>query len=428
MNKGQVVIVSAYGRGHWMAAQCSRMGISTILIDVSEKIGSWVPEEIEGPLGFFQDENLDESQVERLLEDDSSQEVKNGFTLWLKSGPLEMKGPVTAHRLKQLNVSGEVRDYILNFSSELKRKLSHLSFAETWLAQLAHAYSENRFSLNSSAMESTKPAPIFSTFSIRMSSRQGHQRSLDWCRRLGVKVIEKSIIKDISIRDRRSVRGVEVQEDQSEKSQHLECEQLIWCLSSEESGMMGSRFQEVFYPQGALESEWLWSRYRVKISEGRGRDELPLHSVIIEDLGKPWTHSNFIILQKTGSADFFDAWMRLPSVQRFNKSYLAMRGMELVSVLMSRLVRFKVEVSNYPLGYDLTYNQIGPTRQPIYDPAVRDKWRTAEYQNVFLDSVEQREGLGLQYQIIRQKQIIHNIDQWWKKVLAKEKKANEAGA
>ncbi len=425
MSSSGILIVSAYGRGHWMAAQFSRMGIPTSLIDVSEKIGSWVPEEIEGPFGFFQDENLDESQVERLLEDDSFQEVKNGFTLWLKSGPLELKGPVTAHRLKQLDVGARVQNYILNPSYDQKRKLVLAPYSENWLAQLAHAYGSNGFYLNADFLEWGKVSPLFATFSVRMPSRQGHRRSLDWCRRLGVKVIEKSIVKDVSLRDRRTIRGLEYQEDQSEKSQHLDCEQLIWCLSSEETSMLNARLLEVFFPQGVLESEWYWARFRLKIAEGHVRDELPLHSVLIDDLGKPWTHDNFIILQKTGSSDFFDAWMKLPTVQRFNKDYLNMRGTELTAVLMNRFVQLKVDVASYPLGYDLTYNSIGPVRQPLYDPVVKTRWKSSHFQNVSLDSIEQGEGLGLQYQILRQKKIVQNIDQWWKKLLLKRNKNNE---
>ncbi len=425
MNSKRVLLVSAFGRSHWLAVAFAKMGIPTTLFDVSENLGSLVPEEVEGPFGFFQDENhsdhLSETLLERFQEDDSAMEVKNGFTLWLESGPVEFKGPVTSYRLRQLNVPSVVQDYILNPTPDLKKKTDSLRFEENWPAQLAHNLTANVYAPNPDSISISHCARLFAPYSLRLPTRNGHRRNLDWCRKHGVQVMDKVKINDVMLLNRKNIRGLEYQEEGSGKTQLIDGDQLVWGLTSEETQILGDRLGDVFFPGGALESEWNWTRYRLKVSEGLVREELPLHTVVIDDLGKPWAHHNLTILIRTGSVDFFDAWIRLPTVQRFNKSYLIERGRELIEVLSTRFVHLKFEISSYPLGYEFTFQQIGPSKQPIYDMATKSRWKPAHFQNVSLDSCEQAGGLGWRHQLEHQQQIFSHVTQWWNKILTKQK-------
>ncbi|MEN0057436.1 MAG: hypothetical protein AAGB31_01270, partial [Bdellovibrio sp.] len=108
-----VILISAFGRGHWLAAALAQEGIKTTLVDVSSKLGVWPAEDIEGPFGFFRNERISESQLERLYADDPYDEVPNGFSLWLKKGPLEMKGPLTKYKIDGLELSSHVKEFLL---------------------------------------------------------------------------------------------------------------------------------------------------------------------------------------------------------------------------------------------------------------------------------------------------------------------------
>ena len=66
--QSDVTIVSAYGRGNWLAAELSNLNHRVSLVDVSKGLGRWAPEDWEGPFGFFQSEHLLPSQVESLIE------------------------------------------------------------------------------------------------------------------------------------------------------------------------------------------------------------------------------------------------------------------------------------------------------------------------------------------------------------------------
>jgi hypothetical protein len=427
MNKKEILIISAFGRGHWLAANLKRNGIDTALIDVTEKMGTWVPEEAEGPFGFFQSERLLESQYERLIEEEPPLELPNGFTLWLSDGPVELKGPVSKRRLERLGVGEDVVQYLLGQAKGLsKARLARLPFSEKWLINLAHGLAANHYRPAAEYFESDEFLPLFAKFFIRLPSRVGHSRSLDWCERQGVEVVRKADVIDISLKGRREIRGVEYRHNNAERTEIFECEQMVWCLTSEETSLLGIKPQQKLFPHGILEPSWVWTRYRLKISDIPLRDLLPMHMLIIDDIGRPWTHDNFVILQKTGSADLFDAWCKLPNVQRFNKEYLVSRSQAITDLLKARLVSLDVETINQPIGYDLTYTQAGPARYPIYDSTERLLWRPGQYLNVHFDSAEHWQSLGWNGMLQKQNEIMSNLQLWWTRKLAKLKK--EAGA
>jgi hypothetical protein len=427
MNKKEVLVVSAFGRGHWLAVHLKRNGIESAIIDVTEKMGTWIPEDAEGPFGFFQSDKMLESQYERLIEEEAPIEMTNGFTIWLNDGPVELKGPVGKRRLEKLDVQDETVQYLLGQGKGLqKARLSRLPFSQKWLVCLAHGFTANEYHPSAEYFETEEFAALFAKYFVRLPSRVGHSRSLDWCERQGVEVVRKSDIIDISLKSRREVRGVEYRHNAAERTEIFECEQMVWCLTSEETGMLGIKPQQNLFPHGILEPSWVWTRYRLKVPEAQLRELLPMHVLVIDDIGRPWTHDNFVVLQKTGSADLFDAWCKLPNVQRFNKEYLASRGQGITNLLRERLVGMDVEVVNQPVGYDLTYNQAGPARHPIYDPTEKLLWRPGQFSNVHFDSAEQWRSLGWNGIFQKQNEVMNNLQLWWNKKIAKLKK--EAGA
>ena len=81
-NKYDVTIVSAFGRGHWLAAELADNHFSVLLLDISESLGRWAPEDWEGPFGLLQNKSLTSSQNERLVEEDYHDNIPEGVVLW----------------------------------------------------------------------------------------------------------------------------------------------------------------------------------------------------------------------------------------------------------------------------------------------------------------------------------------------------------
>lgn len=422
-----IVIISAFGRGHWLAVELQRSGLSVCLVDVTEKMGSSVPEDAEGPFGFFYSEKKKESQLERFLEGDPPQTLPGGFTVWLSDGPLEMKSSLTLHRLDQLQVAPEVRTAILAGEADSFKKIQNLPFSKTWLAQIGASLAANVYFPHGELLNSKLPLSLFSNYMTIMPTRQGDQKSLDWCRRQGVKVIEKAEVIDFSFFDRKLVRGIEIRHDRSDLSRLIEGERFVWCLTSEESEMLGVKIQDHLYPEGKLEPEWIWSRFRIKLLPCLEREQLPAHFLMLQDLDRPWTHENFTLVIRTGSPDFFDCWMRISNVQRFNKEHLEFRGQRLIEILKSRLELSDPQIGEYPIGYEHTYNQVGPARHPIYNLSKKTRHKVGGFQNIYFDSPEQWDCLGWEGAFAHQNGIITQINHWWeaKQAQLRKQKKNQ---
>jgi len=105
-----IVIVSTFGRGHWLAAALAQEGIKTTLVDVSSKLGVWPAEDLEGPFGFFRNERISESQMERFYSDEAFEELQNGFPKWLNGGSVQFKGPLTKFKIENSKLSTHVTE------------------------------------------------------------------------------------------------------------------------------------------------------------------------------------------------------------------------------------------------------------------------------------------------------------------------------
>jgi hypothetical protein len=413
--QSQAVVVSVFGRGHWMAAELAHQGVPTLLLDVSAQMGSWAGEDALGPFGFFNTETLSERQKESLFQSGKPQLVPQGLTLWLKSGPFELKGPTTAYRAQALGVSEAVMNYVAG--KEDLSSLRKLSFEQSWFAQLSHQLFSTTDSLSAEATGSSVRVPLFSDYYVNTAldktAAQAIQQSLKWCEQQGVKVV-RAEIRDLAFTDRKTLGGFEIKTDQV---QILKAEQVIWSLTGEETAKLGKKIQLELFPQGVETSPWSWVRYQVKIKElgsqsALTRKHIPLESLVIEDLMLPWTHENFIVLQRM-SAETFNAWIRIPTQQRFQKKYLESHGQGLLRVLNERIHDNEVVISEEPIEAQTTFAQIGPARFPIYSRNVRQKLQHKSLVNVHWDGPENWASYAAESVFASQGEIVKEISSWW---------------
>lgn len=407
----QVAVISIFGRGHWIATELARRGIPTTLLDISDQMGFWTPEDWEGPFGFFKSEKLKPTQVERILEGDAPMMVPQGFSFWLEEGPLELKGPVSKHRLSALNIPEVVQDYLQGSASN--KELKALSFEQNWLAQFAHAYSSTRASLSPEALGHGSHVPLFSTYFIKQASRPGLQKSIKWCESHGVQVPSKVSLQDISLSDRKTLSGFEIK---TEKPGLLKAEQFVICLTSEELGMISTKVQHTFFPKGPIEPEWSWMRYRISLKENYHREQLPLHFVVIENKNMPWYHENFLVVQASAVTGSYDVWCKVPSAQRFNKQYLADLGLKIIKTLDKKMVDAEPQIQSYPQEHQYNYSEVGPSRHPVYSKALDVKGTILnDLSNVTFDSPETWDHLGEEGMLNSQIPIVENLKNWWAK-------------
>jgi hypothetical protein len=421
--ENDVVIVSAYGRGQWMAAELARHGHKVTLVDVSDSLGRWAPEDWEGPFGFFRSDRLSPTQVERLLEDDTPDSSSSGFTIWLKGGPLEFKGPLTHYRLNGLCVAPLVREYLVGFSDinrakskERKSEIETMPYQEVWLASFAHQLSSSRYLTNREGIKSGAPLPLFSPHLIRHATRPGYQRSLTWVEQLGARVVPKAEILDVGFNSPSLMGSVEVTSPAHQGI--IKGDSFVWMLSTLETHSISERLFSKIYSGTPNQPQWFWQRTRINIEPSLQRESLPQHFVLVETVEFPWTHENMAIVQRTSSRDNFDLWMRVPYLHRFQKSYLEVVIKKLINLLEQRLPENVITILEQPREFSFSPNDLGVARFPVYDSQIGIPKTRAK--NLTVDGPEAWPGLDWVSQMEVHHRITNKLEKQRQEKLRKE--------
>jgi hypothetical protein len=419
-----VLILSAYGRGNWLAAELQRENIPIVLIDVSAKLGVWPPEDLEGPFGFYRPDEMTDSQGERVFSEDPFESVDQGFTMWLEDGPLELKSSLTEYRLQKNNQNKEVCESLMSGKLGYKnisgiQKWASENFKESWVLHLAHQWAATTYIPSARASLVGKALKLMNPFAVRKATRAGQQKSIKWLTQKEVEVHQKTEILDLSFKNSKTISGVEIH---GERSGLVHVDQIVWMLSSEESYFVAPKIAKSLFPEGALEPEWCWIRYRIKMSACPERDCLPLHILLINQVTSPWTHQNLLVLQRTALEDQFDVWIRIPNVQRFNKEYLRIRGEKIMDILRERLPLALPEIQSYPQEFYYTYSQIGPSSFPVYGEGLASRRHQMRFNNVYLDGPEIWKNYSWDDQFENQGLIRDTLLKWWKLLQQRKEK------
>lgn len=395
-----VIIVSAFGRGHWMAWELADKGLQVQLLDFSESLGRWTPEDWEGPFGVNKADWLSSSQWARLQEEDDLDPVNDGWTFWVPDGPIDTRGPFSQHFI----------------SGPLKGSAKAESFDQAWPFLMANSLSATDFLDHTQARDVAAGLDIFSPFSVHRVSRRGFQNSIEWCRKRGVEIFESANLEDIQI-ETSHMRGVEVK---STYKGALRAERFVWCLTSAETAKLQEKVAKTLYPGGVLESEWSWIRFRMSFDEGIYQQVIPIHSVILDDLFLPWSHANLLILQKTVKPQHYDVWLRLPTHHRFQRAYLEDMGRKAEAVLQKKLPFSKIQILEMPQDYLYDFAELGPSLFPVFNKEKRAGHAPKNLKNVAYDGPETWASLDWLGRFRHQSRIVENIAQWKTKMLEQE--------
>lgn len=415
----RILIVSAFGRAHWLATQLAYKGFSVQLIDVSSQLGPWMPADFEGPFGFFRSPFWTDSYLERLKQEGVALEQEHGFSLWLKSGPLELRSSLTSHRLRSLEQSENIQKYVQNHDgySDLQKKetadrLKTLPFSSKWFAKFAHFFMSNNLiplaEHNEDYFIRSNLCPVLDRYFVRTATAETIEKSLVWCESQGVEVIRNAKIADVAFGGGK-INGFEVQ---AEQSGIVKANQYVWGLTSLETQFAFPKVFDKIYNK-VIEPEFTWQRFSIRLVESKERDLLPLSFLLIDELEFPWTHENFILVRKSQKAGEFDAWILLPYSQRFQKKFLEAYAEKIIQKFQDRMVLFKPSLVALPIEAELSSKDLGGVLFPVYSSQSLNSSFAKKFQNLYFDNVEVWPLLSWQGAFLGQNQIIEKINKWW---------------
>ncbi|NQZ01239.1 MAG: hypothetical protein HRT45_11290 [Bdellovibrionales bacterium] len=423
-----ITVVSAFGRGHWLATELMSMsGVKVNLVDLSANLGRWSAEDWEGPFGFFQPESITQSQVGRLSAEDYHDVNPQGFTIWLKDGPFDLKGQLTSHWLTQNPALARLKDFLSDANDMSDRALysevSREPFADTWLVHLCHQLSSTGYAANAkSAKAGAGYLPMFSTWSTRRVSRKGYQRLLSWCEDRGVRVIPKAKIEDVMATGS-SLASIEVSSESFRGV--LEADKVVWCLSQGELRQLDAKLYEKIYQGPIIEPEWCWMRYRIQLDLEDYENAIPGHFLIIEDIGLPWTHENLMIAQKVVTGIGFDVWLRVPYHQRFQRQVLETYADKVETCFRQRIPDCNPQTLEMPQEFHYDFEDLGPALFPVYGDGDKKKIQAKRFTNVHYASPEAWQLLDWTGRFQCEANIFSEIKKW-KTTLERKERGNDS--
>jgi hypothetical protein len=362
-----VVIVSAFGRGDWLAGELASMGWKVTMADVTSHLvlngfasGGSIDESLEteamidaeGPFGLFFDRELPASYKERFLEESDTFPVESGFSLWLSDGPIEFASHLGPLQLARAGVNQKTLGYLRgeheSDSREAKRcyrQVLHEPFRSAWPAGLAHQLASSTFSENHLALEKGNALPLFAPYSIRRPTLKGREWTHNALRARGVFVRYPARPLDVRVTGK-IVDAIEIQDEFGGVEQ---AKSYVWTLTSAETRQLcfrdpgseqGGLFSKLF-PGGVTSPTWYWQRLRVDLQSENVDDALPIAFVVMDDVFLPWTHANVVVMRKRRESRAFDAWIKVPIRVRKERilfdQYMAKMAREIEERLQARM-------------------------------------------------------------------------------------------
>ena len=423
----EVVIVSIFGRGNWLASELAMRGLNVTLVDVSERMGVWAPEDAGGPFGISESPDLTASQRTTLIGDCEMQSCERGLTIWLKEGPIECRSELTSFELRKRNVSSLAEEYSRKISTQvsladpnqereianLRRLLERQPFEENWLAHWAHQLAANVYVENHRACSHGRALALFAPLTLRHLTRKSISQGLQACQASGVTIRRKANIRDVRITGR-LIDAIEIDDERAgiERGRTF-----VWMLSGEETLRFDTPVHATLYPNGSMGPDWYWSRFQVELQgDGAAKTWLPPWVSLIEDPFLPWTHSNMMILKTTSRAGAYDVWLKLPVWARFDGKYLNHMRDEMLARLTERLPSLKPTLLSMPIESEMAREKLGCPRFPIYSEQSIGRTDALDAANVFFDGPERWSSLDPLGQLQSQSQIFTRIlaikEQW----------------
>lgn len=313
-----IVVVSLFGRGHYIASLLSQNNYKVKLLNLSSP--DLYPVNIEnviGPFDFFKN-HLDSLQNAFLASFIKFQNTSSGFTLWPKLGPIDFQTFIKNYSIEHCGLSVENIEYLGNThllspkeKKTLQTSLDDMPHLKNWLSKLAHQLPSSKWLDNYDLKtNTTKILDFFNKKQVAQASCNTLQNSLDWCRSNAVEVI--SVEADLSISKKANqIQSISYTNTENKQKETAFCDQLIWTAHSQETKDLCPKVFLDLY-QKALSPEWQWQKITTHINEQYQPDFTNDSFVMINDLELNFSGDNLVIVKKTAMPNVWQLWMLLP--------------------------------------------------------------------------------------------------------------------
>lgn len=400
LDRKDVVVASVYGRGHWLAAHLADQGWSVAVLDLTSALGTFSNEDFDGPFGLLETDLISGSQRSHWrseLGHGSSTQISNGFTLWMKDGPLEGHGALSTFLAQEHSLSISVRNY-LHMVSDLsdarlkpeRLQLAKLPYTSNWLVGFMHQVTSNTLVENHLALSSEHAAPFFVPYSVRHITDESHKTALKFLRDKKIDVLSVD-----------SVSGFIPEGDEQvivqTPTNKIIARSFVWTLSGAETLKVAKPLMRAFFPNGSIERTWVWRRFITEFDEQP--TEVPDAFTILQDPHLPWTHTNVIAVRTAKKS--WNCWLKLPVAKQADEKYLQEQADEISKVINQKLPWAGAKTSD---------SGVSSPEWSVFDSHQKQKLKSVFAKNVFLCSPEISDGVDPLSYMLASREVLKGLE------------------
>lgn len=350
MSAWEVNVISAFGRGESLALALQENGFKVRVLDFT---GAF-PEKYRRGVGPFPIVKEAVMPAQRPY----MEEVKplpRGLAFWLNEGPVELSGPLAGF-FKEQNlfieaaVAGEAHD---DFRDDwLRRFLVHWTspyHVEPWMPLARESF------------------PALAPIGLIPAGKEGRVQTFERFQALEYEYLPCRALKDVAVESNR-LREVEVDAGQVKA---LAGEQWVWCLSAQETELVGGPCAQAVFGGSVRKAEWVWLHLFGACERGSWTGAFPEYSVVIGDAFLPWVYANAFVMRWL-EPDVFEIWMKVPAGSVFDSDQRVKWAAQAQALLTLRLPQAHWALD--PEEWALCPNS------PVYDLSTQD-WRLPSWKN-----------------------------------------------
>jgi hypothetical protein len=352
-----IIIVSAFGRGLWLAKALKLKGIEVHYIDQTPFLGAWTLEDQQGPFAFFKSNEITDEMFQFWQSQHQSAEQVEGFSVLTQQGPIEFRSSHLPHRLDRLQIDPAIFQVILSQLQTQYRHFQNFNLQQVWPLCLAHYFS--------SQLEGTPLESLVHPHLLPIMASCYHGDLLPYRQRLSEmeKIFNlRSDLKllDISFGDKGKITGILFNQERSEL---IKCSRVIWGLSSAETKYLSPKVSDKIFAGQVKLHYRTWVRWSFQIQA----DYLPDYFMMLTDVELPWSHENFLLFKRDYLSQSYSVWCLVPASQRLHRAYLEEMGKQIQQHIENRLKNCTTKILRPPTELEcLDQQQSEKVSLPIY--------------------------------------------------------------
>lgn len=397
-----VILVSAFGRLEPLGIELAQRGMEVALLDVTKHFQSLDWRDINGPFPMVTPSPAFPSHLDWLVAR-SSAELARGFSLWLRSGPLELRGPLgTFYSDKNIEV-GLLKDYLARRlqspkpSAVFQKLYKDLTFQENWLIHLSHALTQNRMTLHCRSALGGQAFPLNQSVQLLRLNKESLGDLRGASINAGVDYFEQDGIQRLQTAGKR-IEALELNASLSLKAHFF-----VWGLNQEESFHFDSGlFTQMFNKSKPVLSDWVWRRLELKTEQDLFQ-AMPECFLMIQNPDWSWTNENFVLFKKDSPGNW-DLWIRTP------RDHFDGRGLseKIEEELRLRLGEFDGDIDVPPSGDLFSFS--------IYEEQSLSSLPKMVHKNILFEGDERERRLDLASRFEKQVGLLSELEAWKQKL------------